>query len=403
MATSVPPSQALPPAVRRISLATWLHKNLFSTWYNILITIVLVGLLARTVIGFVNWAITTAQWRVIPANLNLFFVGLFPLNQYWRLWVIVSVMALMSGLSWGILARKTPQLFPRAVSISAGILAIIILSIPTPMPYRLGFVAIEGLILIAAWMGRQAGRRFSHLGQWLSLGWALSFFVMFWFLIGGLGLPLVETTKWGGLLLSMFLAIISSIISFPIGILLALGRQSDLPVFRWVSTFFIEVIRGTPLTALLFVGAVMVPLFLPGNARPDLIFRTMVGLTLFCSAYLAETVRGGLQAISRGQTEAARALGLSTPLTLGLIILPQALKISIPALVGLFIDMVQETTLVSIVGLFDLLGISRSILANQQFIGRYAEVYLFIGFLYWLMCYSMSIGSRKIEEHFNRG
>jgi general L-amino acid transport system permease protein len=208
----------------------------------------------------------------------------------------------------------------------------------------------------------------------------------------------VPTTAWGGLLLTAFIALVSIVLSFPFGVLLALGRQSSLPIIRWLSTIYIEVMRGVPLIAILFFGLIMIPLFLPGNFRVDLVLRATLGLTLFTAAYLAETVRGGLQAIPKGQYEAASSLGLNTPLSLALIVLPQALKVSIPAIVGLFIALLQDTTLVSIVGLFDLLGISRSILANPQFIGRYAEVYLFIGVLYWGLCYAMSQGSRRLER-----
>ncbi|NEQ24298.1 MAG: amino acid ABC transporter permease, partial [Microcoleus sp. SIO2G3] len=229
------------------------------------------------------------------------------------------------------------------------------------------------------------------------------FFVSLWLMLGGLGIRRVETNLWGGLMLTVFLSLVSIVLSFPFGVLLALGRQSSLPAIRWLSTGAIELLRGVPLISLLFIGAYLFPLFLPGNARPDLVIRAIVGLTLFTAAYLAETVRGGLQSIPRGQTEAANALGLNAPLTLALIVLPQALKISIPAIVGLFISLLQDTTLVSIVGLFDLLGISRSILSNPLFIGRYAEVYLFIGLLYWVLCYAMSWGSRRLEYALNQG
>ncbi len=397
------PSDSLPPPIAQVGPIAWIRKNLFSGWFNTLLTIVVGGTLLRTLIGFVSWAVTAAKWQVIPANLPLYFAGLYPANQYWRLWLIVGLMSLLFGLTWGIISRNVSRIFNRPVLISAGILAVLAVLMPVPISYRLLLLLIEALVLGGAWIGRQAGRKIPKLANWLSLAWVLLFFVSLWLMRGGLGLRRVETNAWGGLMLTVFLAIVSIVLSFPFGVLLALGRQSNLPVVRWLSTIVIEVVRGVPLISLLFIGAYMFPLFLPANVGLDRVMRAIVGLTIFTAAYLAETVRGGLQSIPRGQTEAANALGLSTPLTLGLIVLPQALKISIPAIVGLFIGILQDTTLVSIVGLFDLLGISRSILSNPLFIGRYAEVYLFIGLLYWVLCYAMSWGSRRLEYALNQG
>ena len=397
------PSDSLPPPIAQVGPIAWIRKNLFSGWFNTLLTIVVGGTLLRTLIGFVGWAVAGAKWQVIPANLPLYFAGRYPANQYWRLWLIVGLMSLLFGLTWGIISRNVSRIFNRPVLIGAGIIAVLAVLMPVPISYRLLLLLTEALVLGGAWIGRQAGRKIPKLANWLSLAWVLLFFVSLWLMQGGLGLTRVETNAWGGLMLTAFLAIVSIVLSFPFGVLLALGRQSNLPVVRWLSTIVIEVVRGVPLISLLFIGAYMFPLFLPGNIRPDLVTRAIVGLTIFTAAYLAETVRGGLQSIPRGQTEAANALGLSTPLTLGLIVLRQALKISIPAIVGLFIGILQDTTLVSIVGLFDLLGISRSILSNPLFIGRYAEVYLFIGLLYWVLCYAMSWGSRRLEYTLNQG
>lgn len=402
MTTTFPPA-ANRPAIVRSSPIAWVRKNLLNGWFNTLLTIVVGAILLRALFGFFSWATTTAKWQVIPANLPLYLAGRYPANQYWRLWVVVGMIALLAGLTWGILARNVPRLFTRTGLIWIGILSVVALLVPIPVSYRLLLMLLEGVTLAGAWVGRQAGRKVPKLGNWLSLAWVVSFFVILWLMLGGLGLRSVETNAWGGLMLTAFISVVSIILSFPFGVLLALGRQSSLPIVRWLSTAIIEVLRGVPLIALLFIGAYLFPLFLPGNVRPDLVIRAIVGLTLFTAAYLAETIRGGLQSIPRGQTEAAQALGLSVPLAIGLIVLPQALKISIPAIVGLFISLLQDTTLVSIVGLFDLLGISRSILANPLYIGRYAEVYLFIGLLYWTLCYAMSIGSRRLEASLNQG
>lgn len=404
MTTTTPsPSSSAPPTVPKIGAIAWLHKNLFSSWHNTLLTFVVVAVLFQIIAGFINWAATRAQWQVIPANLPLYMVGLYPANQYWRIWIVVGLLTLLSGLTWGILARNTARLFNLPVLMGLGIAGIGAVLLPVPATYRLLLLGAVGLVVAGAWIGRQAGRRVPALGKWVSLAWAIAFFVAIWLIGGGLFLPEVSSNSWGGLMLTLLMATVSIVLCFPIGVLLALGRQSSLPVVRWFSVLYIELIRGVPLIAILFMGQVMVPLFLPDGMRPDRIFRAIVGLTIFSAAYLAENVRGGLQSIPRGQTEAAHALGFNTPLTLALVVLPQALKVSIPAIVGQFISLFQDTTLLSIVGLVELLGISRSVLANPQFLGRYSEVYLFIGLIYWVFCYAMSVGSRRLEKQLNAG
>jgi general L-amino acid transport system permease protein len=401
MTTTHPPGTSSPPPIAEVGAIAWVRKNLFSNWFNTLLTIVLGLILGRTLIGFFTWATTQAKWQLIPANLSLFFVGRYPVSQQWRMWAVLAVIAGLAGLSWGVLARNVQQMFSRSTLILFGIVGAIAVLMPTPIPYRVLLLAIVGLVLASAWGGRILGQRIPKLGQWLAFAWSLSFFVVWWLIAGGLGLTPVATGDWGGLMLTVFMAVVSILLCFPLGILLALGRQSSLPVIRGLSVGTIEVVRGVPLIALLFVGSNMIPLFLPAGIRPNLVTRAIIGLTLFSAAYLAENVRGGLQSIPRGQSEAANALGLNSGLTTALIVLPQALKVSIPAIVGQFISLLQDTTLVSILGLFDLLGISRTILANPQFIGRYAEAYIFIGIIYWVFCYAMSIGSRRIEKQLN--
>jgi len=392
---------ASPPPLAQIGAIAWVRKNLFSTWLNTLLTVVLVLVIGRTLIGFLYWATTQAKWQLISANLSLFFVGRYPIGQIWRIWVALALISTLGGLTWGVLARNVPQLFGRTTLTLLGVVGAIAVLMPAPVPYRILLLAIEGLVVAMAWGGRMIGHRSPKLGQWLAFAWSLSFFVVWWLIAGGLGLTPVGAGEWGGLMLTVFMAVVSILLCFPLGILLALGRQSSLPVIRGLSVGFIEVVRGVPLIALLFVGSNMIPLFLPIGIRPNLVTRAIIGLTLFSAAYLAENVRGGLQSIARGQSEAANALGLNPGLTTALIVLPQALKVSIPAIVGQFISLLQDTTLVSILGLFDLLGISRTILANPQFIGRYAEAYIFIGVIYWVFCYAMSVGSRQIEKQLN--
>ncbi|MGB7414800.1 MAG: amino acid ABC transporter permease, partial [Thermosynechococcaceae cyanobacterium] len=202
-------------------------------------------------------------------------------------------------------------------------------------------------------------------------------------------------------LLTLVMALLSIVLSFPLGVLLALGRRSDLPVIRTLSILYIEVVRGLPLIGVLFMAQVMLPLVLPAKLELDSVARAIAGLTLFSAAYLAENVRGGLQSVPKGQSEAAQALGLNPALILGLIVLPQALRAVVPAIVGQFIGLFKDTSLLSIVGLVELTGIARSILSQPDFLGRYAEVYLVIGLIYFGFCYLMSLASRRLEQQLN--
>jgi general L-amino acid transport system permease protein len=208
----------------------------------------------------------------------------------------------------------------------------------------------------------------------------------------------VDVNVWNGLVLTLLVAISGIVFSFPLGILLALGRQSDLPVIKIFCILYIEVVRGLPLIGILFMAQVMLPLFLPAGLEIDRVLRAIAAFILFSAAYLAENVRGGLQSIPKGQAEAARALGLNIPQAIALIILPQALKASIPAIVGQFIGLFKDTSLVAIVGLLDLMGVARTVLSQPEFIGRYSEVYLFVAAIYWVFCFSLSQFSQNLEK-----
>jgi general L-amino acid transport system permease protein len=333
------------------TILQWLQKNLFNNWYNSILTVVCLWLLFFGIKGVLTWVLTQAKWQVITANFSLFFVGRFPQQLYWRLWLALLIILGLTGLSWGTFTKRLPH----------------------------------------------------RMNSWLPLGWALSFPIILWLIGGGFGLQPVESNLWNGLLLTLVIAVISIVLSFPLGVLLALGRQSQLPVVRWFCILYIEIIRGLPLIGVLFFAQVMLSLFLPVEYRLDRVLRGIAGVIFFSAAYLAENVRGGLQSIPRGQIEAAKVLGLNAPLTVLLIVLPQALRAVIPALVGQFIGLFKDTSLLSIVGLLELTGISRAILAQPQFIARYAEVYLFIAFIYWLFCYSMSLASRRLEKELGVG
>ncbi|NJO31564.1 MAG: ABC transporter permease subunit [Richelia sp. SL_2_1] len=342
--------------------------------------------------NFLKWIITQAQWTVIEANLRLFFVGRYPQSLYQRVWISAAIASTLTFLTLGIFAVS--QKFPKlTVIITAFLFGVLLVIIPVDLNSRLWLFGIGILAFISFLLGVKLAK---FIAPWLAFLWLLSFPIILWLIGGGFGLSSVSSSDWNGLLLTLLMAAISILLSFPIGVLLALGRTSNLPVVKWFSILYIEIIRGLPLIGILFLAQVMLPLFLP--IRLDRVLRAVAGLILFSAAYMAENVRGGLQSVPRGQVEAAKVLGLNPALVLLLIVLPQALRAVIPAIVGLFIGLFKDTSLLSLVGLLELTGIARSILAQPEFLGRYAEVYLFIGLIYWVFCYSMSLASRKLEK-----
>ena len=380
------------PPTESKGILRWLKENLFNTWYNALFSLLAIVFLYVVFKGLLTWAFTEANWGVIPANLQIFLVGAYPRAEIWRVWVVIYTLGLLLGLSSGIWGGLVLRLSLVLGGIGGGV-GIILAFFPATFFNKFGLLG--GVVLLAAALFLARGR--TGLRPWVVGGWLLSFpWTMIW-LHGFSGLPTVFTSNWGGLLLTLILAAIGIVVSFPLGVLLALGRRSDLPTIKWVSTAYIETVRGVPLVTILFMAQIMVPIFLP-DFRIDKILRAMLGITLFSAAYMAENVRGGLQAIPKGQHEAAHALGLNYPLTMLLIILPQALRSVIPAIVGQFISLFKDTSLVTVIGLLDLLGIAKTVIANPDWLGLQAEVYLFAAVIYFVFSYSMSYISQKIED-----
>ena len=381
-----------------ISVFTWLRRNLFSTWYNSLLTLVSLWIVYLGGRGLLVWMFSQAQWTVLQANLRLFLVGRFPVDQIWRVWLLFLMIAAVASLTTGLLQPS------RRLAVGAGIVTACGLGIIPLVKGQLSdviwVIGIGGStllnLLLGPWFKARLPKRL--LARGLPSLWFLTVLGVLWLLSGGLGLSAINTNVWQGLLLTLLTAVISIALSFPIGVLLALGRRSSLPVIRTLSILYIEVVRGLPLIGILFIAGVMLPLILPSQVQLDAVIRAICGLTLFSAAYLAENVRGGLQSIPQGQTEAAKALGLKPAYVMGLVVLPQALRSVIPAMVGQFIGLFKDTSLLSIIGLVELTGISRSILSQPRFLGRHAEVYLFIGLLYWLFCYLMSRAGRHLEH-----
>ncbi len=386
------PDIVIKPPTESQGMLRWLKDNLFNTWYNALLTLLAVVVLYIAFKGILTWAFTEANWNVIPANLQIFLVGAYPKEEIWRVWIVIYTLALLLGLSAGIWGGLALRLAIVIGCVGGGV-GMILAFFPIAFSNRFGLLGGVTLLVVSFFLIR--GRK--RLRPWILGGWLLSFpWTMIW-LHGFAGLPTVFTTSWGGLLLTLILAAVGIVVSFPLGVLLALGRRSNLPAIKWVSTAYIETVRGVPLVTILFMAQIMVPIFLP-DFRIDKILRAMLGITLFSAAYMAENVRGGLQAIPTGQHEAAHALGLNYPLTMLLVVLPQALRSVIPAIVGQFISLFKDTSLVTVIGLLDLLGIAKTVIANPDWLGLQAEVYLFAAIVYFVFSYSMSYISLRVED-----
>ena len=393
-------AETLPPPTTVVGPLAWLRQNLFSGWISSLVTVGILALLVWLGIAIGGWAITEARWSVVTNNLRLFLIGQYTADQAWRIWLDLLLISILAGLSAGTLGRATRAL---AITLSAIQLMLALLVVVSP----LGPLAAGALVLNAAvvWVGFFVGLRGLVPRRALLVGWLLSVPVTFLLIAGfsGTPLPTVASNLWGGLLLTILIATVGIIVSFPLGVILALGRRSRLPVLRILSTGYIELIRGVPLVTILFMADIILPLFLPSEWRLDRVARAMGGVTLFSAAYVAENVRGGLQAIPTGQVEAAQALGLSGVQQNVYIVLPQALRSVIPANVGLFISLLKDTTLVTIIGLLELLGISRAILAQSESFGAQMEVYVFIAVVFFVLCYAMSQASYRLERQLGVG
>ncbi|MDG4596598.1 MAG: amino acid ABC transporter permease [Candidatus Contendobacter sp.] len=359
------PHSNLPPPTSTTGVVGWLRRSLFSSPLNAVLTLLAVYLLYVTLPPLLRWAFLDAAWSgedreacrsggacwvFIRVHLDQFLYGFYPDEQRWR--VNAAVLLLILGAA---------PLFVRTVS--------------SKFKVRLGLGLLIAYPLVA--------------------------FVL---LKGGMiGLPVVDTSQWGGLLLTLVIAGVGMTAALPLGVLLALGRRSRMPAIQTLCVTFIEFWRGVPLITVLFMSSVMLPLFLPAGMNFDKLLRALIGVTLFQGAYMAEVVRGGLQAIPKGQFEAAAALGLGYWKTMGLIVLPQALKLVIPGIVNTFIALFKDTSLVLIIGLFDLMNIVHNATTNPAWLGFSTEGYVFAATVYWLFCFSMSRYSQNLEKHLYTG
>ncbi|MCF6247622.1 MAG: amino acid ABC transporter permease [Desulfobacula sp.] len=348
------------PPIASVGVIGWVKENLFSSPVNTILTLIIFSLLWFSIIPFIQWAFSDASWlpdanckesngacwSVITSNYKIILFGFYPQDILWR--------------------------------------------------------PITAIILLVTLLIVSRNRNFWN--AYLGYGWLIGLIVMGLLLKGGiLGLRPVDIGMWGGLILTLLLSIFGLTAAYPLGILLALGRQSDMPVIKTFSVFYIELIRGVPLISLLFMSSVVFPLFLPEGVSISGILRAQVAIIMFTAAYIAEVVRGGLQGMNAGQFEAADSIGLNYTQTMRLIILPQALKIVIPPSVSILISAFKDTSLVVIIGLYDLLKTTQSTLSEPKWMGFSAEAYLFIALIYFICCFFMSNYSRKLEKELDTG
>lgn len=393
-------AETLPPPSTAIGPVAWLRANLFSGIGSSMLTILLGLAIVWIALQVATWALTEARWSVVTTNLRLFLIGQFPPEEAWRVIANLTVVSVLGGLSAGTFGAATRAL---AVTLSAIQLMLGVLILTSPIAIGAAVALFVNAVIV--WVGLILSLRFRLPRRPLVVGWLLSIPATF-LLLNGLedtALPSVSTNVWGGLLLTVMLAVVGILLSFPLGVLLALGRRSDMPAVRALSTGYIEIIRGVPLVTILFMADIILPLFLPGDWRLDRVARAMGGITIFSAAYVAENVRGGLQAIPTGQVEAAHAIGLNTIQTNLFIVLPQALRSVIPANVGLFISLLKDTTLVTIIGLLEILGIGRAVLAQPDSFGANLEVYAFVAGVFFVLCYAMSQASYRLEQSMGVG
>ena len=352
-----------PPPLSTSGIIGWLRQNLFSSPLNAVLTILSFYILYTVLPPLIDWVFLTsvwtgdsnqdckgiegACWAIIPNRFGQFIYGFYPEAERWRvnLTFVLFCLNLLPILSDRIPGRAFAAVF---------------------------IVAIFPII-----------------------GYVLMY--------GAFGLPIVPTNQWGGLMLTLVLASVAILFSLPLGILLALGRRSEMPVIRTICIAFIELWRAVPLITVLFMASFMLPLFAPEGVSFNELMRALIGFTMFSSAYMAEVVRGGLQALPKGQNEAAQALGLNYWQSMRLIILPQALKIVIPGIVNTFIGLFKDTSLVSIIGLFDLLLVAKSSVTDAKWLGLEHEAYAFVAVIYFVFCFSMSRYSLWLERKLDTG
>jgi general L-amino acid transport system permease protein len=421
------------PPARDLTPRQWVRLNLLSSPLNVVLTVVFGTIVAWVVVRLARWVVVTADWAIVRANLRLFMVGRFPSDQLWRLWVSGYVLTATLGLAGGALVatrgRRTAE--PGAGGVATGasggggqdaeararwprralgalhrfwpaaLGVVVVLSFtrtPVPAVLTIGLVAVLAAAIVAG------GRLPLRLRRWAWV--AAGFGVVASVQVITAGPDGVGWDDWGGLHLAVAATVAGIALAFPLGLVLALCRRSSMPGVRVLSTGYIEMFRAVPLVTLLFVGQYMVGFLFPTSVDPpSFLVRAVIAITVFEAAYIAEIVRGGLQAVPVGQVEAAQAVGLSPPKVLRLVVLPQALRAVIPAMVGQFISLFKDTSLLSIIGFLELLGVADIATEQDRFRGQGLQplTYAFVGFLFWAVCSTMSRESQRLERRLGVG
>ena len=409
--TQTPAASVLPPPRTEVGVVGWMHANLFISRLNSALTVVS-GALALVILWYgLHWVIWSADWTVVKTVGGLFLIGSYNTelacpeqNCFWRPQVSLLLVTALLGMIWGILGGGVAKRIAILTAVVAALFAF--------LPYSLERMGWDVRILLLANLPSTAIgwalARYTPLGRprWV-VAWGVAAFLVTLVLQRGLpnvpGLQPVSVVYWGGLTLNLILAVGGISLSLPIGIALALGRRSNLPVVKLLCVVFIEVFRGVPLITLLFMSQTVVPLAFPEDFPQNSLFRAAVVITMFSSAYMAENIRGGLQALHPGQAEAARALGLPGWQTTMLISLPQAIRNVIPAIVGQFIALFKDTSLVYIIGMVDIVEMGRVFISRPEYLAGDKPMFLFLAVVFWVFCYGMSYVSRHIERNLGVG
>ena len=409
--TTAGPAPSLPPPILERGALGWVRANLFNSRFNTTLTAIVGLTLVFTLWFAIKWVFAEADWTVVSAVGGRFLIGNYNSDQacpgndcFWRPQASLMMVTFLMGMGWGVAGSKMMRTLA-LVTVGACVLLAL-------LPYSFERMGMDvRLLLVANVVSLAAGwalARYTRFGtvKWVAI-FSVAVFVLTLVLLNGvsfLGMQTVDSRQWSGLQLNLLLALAGIVLSLPIGILLALGRRSHLPVVKTLCVVFIEVFRGVPLITLLFMSQHLVPLAFPEAFPRNSLFNAGVVITMFSSAYMAENIRGGLQALHPGQAEASRALGLASWQTTLFISLPQAIRNVIPAIVGQFISLFKDTSLVYIIGMLDIVNISRKAVEGRiEFQGSAPEIFVFVALSFWIFTFTMSYVSRRIERNLGVG
>ena len=402
----------VPPPRSEVGVVGWAYANLFNSWYNSALTFVAGAAVTLGLWFGLRWMLLSADWNVISQIGGLFVIGQYNTDQacpgnncFWRPQAALLLVTMLLGMVWVAAGGGVARRIAMMVAVAAAAFAF--------LPYSLERMGLDvRLLLLANLPALALGwalARYTPLGttRRIAILGVLTFLVILLLLRGVEGVPglqPVALNNWGGLMLNLLLAVAGIVLSMPIGTALALGRRSELPIVKLLCVVFIEVFRGVPLITLLFMSQVLVPLAFPKDFPLGSLPRAAIVITLFSSAYMAENIRGGLQALHPGQAEAAKALGLHGWQIMLLISLPQAIRNVIPAIVGQFISLFKDTSLVYIIGMLDIVEFSRAFIqGNPAYLASARELFIFLALVFWIFTYGMSYVSGRVERHLGVG